>query len=474
VAAGAGLAAVVVVATISWLAASDSFRRVVERRASVWADAPVRIGAASAVFLPHPSLRLMNVRVGEPTHTTLGVVQVAVPFRALLAGRVEDAELTVFDSRLNWPLAVPPATSGPVSVRSVFLRDVTVTGGDRAVRLSADLSLEGARVVIDALTATAGGNTLDASGTIDLAPRIDAAIAVRADTLDMDDLLVLGARFTSASIEPPGSMGQVRVSTTVSSTRATLAGVEIGRLEATMTVENGRLTIDPLTFDMFGGRYLGSVELPLVEGSELYLRGRVANLDVARLSEFGGAPGAITGRLFGSGGFAARGADIATLLGSARGVGEVVVSDGSLARLDLVRRAMQFLGNAADDAGPDGEEDFDEITATFALVDRTLRSDDLLVRSPHVDAFARGTLGLTNRDLRATVDLVLSEALSARADGTALRYARAANRLALPVRIGGTFGQPTFGIDAGAVLSRGIRTVIERRLENLLDHPPTF
>lgn len=482
-AAGAGVVIAVAAAAVHWFATSDSLRQGLERQTSAWLGEPVRIGRVSAVFFPNVSLALEDVRVGEPSRTTFAVVTLSLPLRALFSRRIEDAELTVADSRLELPLpfSLPPTgtTTGDgagsggielVSLRSISLRNVTVASGTREVRISADSSLAGPRLVVDSLTAVSGATLIEASGTIDLSPRIEATITAGADILDVDDLMALAAAFGASSPGPsPAERNTARISASVSAPRGTLGGVDIGRFEATLVAEHGQLVVEPLAFDIFGGRYSGAVDAGLGPAMLLNLRGRVSNLDVSQLAEFGNAAGAIAGRLYGSGRFSAAGVDITSALTSARGIGEVVISDGAMPRLNVIQTALRFFGRPETDAPtPDGER-FDEITGTFALAGGRVRSDDLRLRAPDFDIFGRGTLDLATKRLEARADLVLSEAVSAQAGRDLLRYTRAGNRVVLPATIGGTLGAPTVGIDAAAALGRGIRNEVERRLGDLFE-----
>jgi hypothetical protein len=192
-----------------------------------------------------------------------------------------------------------------------------------------------------------------------------------------------------------------------------------------------------------------------------------SNIDVAELAAFGGAPGALTGRLNGSGRFGARGQDVQSVLRSARGVGEVTITKGSMSGLDVVQTAVRFLGGSATAEDSEEGERFEEMTATFALGDRVVRSDDLSVGALDYDILARGTLALGTNALDGRADLILSEALSATAGRDLFRYTRAGNRIVLPATIGGTLARPRVGIDAAAALQRGVRNEIERRLEGL-------
>lgn len=473
---------------VYWFLSGDGVRQALEREATAWLGEPVRIGHASVALFPRVTLQLRDVRAGEPARIGLDSVDISAPLRALLARRVEDAELVVSNSRIEMPLAFAPpsrttGTSVPaaaalaaggvdiVSVRRIALRNVTLASLGREIQISADSSLVGTDLAITRFEATAGATRLTASGTAVLSPHVDIALQARADTVDLDDLLALAAAFTAmprvdaATATPPRP---VRVKATISAPRGQLAGIGIARLEASMLADSDGLIVDPLSFDVFGGRQNGWLDVQFSETLQVRLGTSLFNLDVAQLAEFGAASGAITGRLTGSGRFGARGRDLRSVLATARGVGDAVITSGHMQGLDIVRAVVRVLGgNPETEAAPAGEP-FNQITATFALGDGIVRSDDLAFRAPEYDVFARGTLRLDTDALNGGANLVLTPELSARAGRDLYRYMRTGDRIVLPATIGGTISQPRVRIDAAAALQRGIRNEVERRLRDLL------
>ena len=466
----AAVVLVVAAGALYWFLSGDSLRRALESQATAWLGEPVRIGRATAVFVPRVAVGLRDVRVGEPVRMRLGSVDVSAPLRALLARRIEDAELVVSDSRIEMPLpfALPSGGGAAPSIRTIALRDVTLASRGREIRVSADSSLANARMTLRRLTATAGETSLEANGTITLSPRIEAAVSARASTLDVDDLLALVAAFT----EPSGTLASAsrpggRVTATITAQRGRLAGVALARLEGKVVAEGGQIAIDPLSFDVFGGRHNGWLDAQLGDTLQVRVGASLSNIDVAQLAAFGNAPDAITGRLTGSGRFGARGRDMRSVLASARGVGEVVIKGGSMQGLDIVRTVIRFFGRPTTEE-PAGGERFDELAGNFALANGVVRSDNLTLRAADFDVFARGTLTLDTKALDGRADLALSEALSAQAGRDLYRYTRAGTRVVLPATIGGTVARPRVGIDAAAALQRGIRNEVERRLRDLL------
>jgi hypothetical protein len=60
-------------------------------------------------LFPRPAIRLGDVRVGDPVRVTLADVYVSTDLRALLTRRIQDAAITIGNSRIEMPLpfAIP-------------------------------------------------------------------------------------------------------------------------------------------------------------------------------------------------------------------------------------------------------------------------------------------------------------------------------------------------------------------------------
>ena len=91
----------------------------------------------------------------------------------------------------------------------------------------------------------------------------------------------------------------------------------------------GRLTLDDLAFQIFGGTFRGRLGAD-TSGAvpALRLNGQVAGLDVTQVLKGSGAPGGLTGRLGASLAVQGSGADAARLMKTSRGTISAVVADG--------------------------------------------------------------------------------------------------------------------------------------------------
>ena len=474
-----------------WFLSGDGIRRTLEQQASAWLGQPVQIGSARAQFFPRIGLELGNVRAGDPTRVTLQSVSISAPLRPLLQRRIEDAVITLSDSRIELPLpfsvpttaedtAAPADTAGGgiqlVSIRAITLRDITIASRGREVTVSADSSLSGTRLNLRRFTATSGKTALEATGTAELEPALDASLTVKANRLDLDELLALANAFSppatpraaasarsaaaSETPQPAGTAGTAtqpaRVVARITAATARTGDLEVRDLAATVESKGQQVSLSPLTFTLFGGSYNGSIVATLGRTLSANIRSRITNLDVAQLAAYGGAADTVTGRLSGTGTFSGQGADVETALANARGSATATMTDGEIRRLDLVRTVVVFFGRPASDAPPASER-YDRVDLRFSLANQIARADTFALRSPDFDLTGGGTLSMANKGLDGRFNVVLSQKLTEQAGTDLVRYTREGDRVVLPAALGGTLERPRVTIDAKAALTRGLR-----------------
>ena len=469
---------------VFWLFSGDGLRLAIEQQATAWLGQPVKMAQARAGIFPRTAIRLRDVRVGEPARLALAEVNVSTDFRELLSRRIQDADVTIANSRIELPLpfTIPsgggaPSASGDatgggvqiVSIRSIALDEIVVISRGKEVRVSAESSLVGNRLTLRQFAARSGTTTLDADGEIDLAPSVNARVKVKANKLDVDELLALADAFT-----PPQQAGQaggpsapVKIAAHVSAETATAGGVEVRQFATDINVNGDRLALSPLTFQLFGGRYQGAVNAQLGKALTLTITSRIQGVDVAQLAAFGGSPDTISGTLTGAGTFSGSGADVAAVLRSARGMGTATIADGAIRRLNLIRTIVLFFGRPAPNT-EEGTDRFERIDANFSLANQMFRADALSMRSRDVDIVGSGTLNVDTKALNGTFDLSLSEELSKQAGTDLTRFTREGDRIVLPAKVGGTLAAPGLSIDAAAAAKRGLQNEVQRRLKGIL------
>ena len=471
-----------------WFVRGDGVRLALESQATRWLGQRVTIGAAEASVFPRPTITLRDVRAGDPARILLAEVRLSAGLKPLWSRRIEDAEVSVIDSRIDMPLpftmpapgqggAAAPASTPAVqvvSVRAITLQNITVASRGRQITIAARSSLSSAHLNLERFTASSGTTSLEASGLVQLSPRLDAQLQVKSGHVDVDDLIALADAFAPRTPKrAPGATATTaplpgRIVARVSAETGRASGVDVRQFATTLVAQGNRITLSPLSFQLFGGRYQGALDIDSQVGAlRATVRGQVDEVDVAQLASFGGVPDTISGRLTGTGTFNGRGATLGDAIAAAAGEGTVTIANGALKRLGLVRTIVLFFGRAAPDAAASNDH-FDRIDATFALVRQVLAASALSLRSPDVDLVGQGTLTIPTKALDGHMDLSLSEALSAQAGTDLARYTREGNRVLLPAVIGGTLDAPDLTIDAGAAVRRGLRNEVQRRLKDVL------
>ena len=475
------------------LLGTDQVRVALERQATTWLGQPVAIGSATARIFPRPSINLRDVRVGQPVRVALDQVELSTGLRPLLSRRIEDAEVAISNSRIDMPLpfsipapsspAAPSATNAAanggvqiLSVRSIALHNITIASRGRQVVISADSSLSSTHLNLDKLTATSGATSLSASGLVQLEPRLDAQLKVLANRIDVDDLVALADAFSprakdaARTSQPPAGSLQLpgRIVAHISAERGRASGVDVQQFATTLVAQGNRITLSPLSFQLFDGAYHGTIDID-ARASELQatVRSQITNIDVAKLAAFGGEADAISGRLSGTGTFNGRGMTVGDAVANASGEGTATISNGVLPHLGLVRTVVLFFGTPAPNGGTSSDR-FDRIDATFGLVRRVVAARALSLHSPDLDLVGQGTLTIPTKAMEGKFDLSLSEALSQQAGSTFARYTREGNRIVLPAIVSGTLSNPHVNIDAGAAIGRGLRNEVQERLKSIL------
>ena len=270
----ATIVVVLLVATVGlyWFFSGDGMRQALEQQATSWLGQPVRIKAAAAQIFPRPGVGLSGIEVGDPVQLTLASVDLSTDLRALLNRRIEDASVVISDSRIQMPLpfnlpeddaSATPAESTSqsggvevVSVREISLRDVRIVSRGREVVVSADSALNGNQLTIESFTAESGSTALQVEGEAVLEPSVDAKLQVKANKVDVDELLALVEAFTPESrTARRGSPQQpMKVSADIQADSATAAGVQIQQFNTRMALDVALLLGGPQLGAAIAGR----------------------------------------------------------------------------------------------------------------------------------------------------------------------------------------------------------------------------
>lgn len=422
---------------------SDLVRTKMEQQLSARLGEPVRIGSVRARIYPGIAVDLGEVSIGRPEALHAAQIRAFTGIRALFAERIDIRRIDVVNAR---PGAAP-------------------------VTFDLSASVLGDRLDVQALTIRGPITKIDASGTLTSVSRIEGQFEARSDLLDLNELVAI-----AGALAPPqpargrtGTTTPMHLSVKLSSPRVRFGTDEFSALVTTIDARPGRVILDDLSVNLFGGAFKGRLDADTREAVPgLKLTGSMRAIDVADLLKRTGSAGGVTGRLSGDISLASQGTDGAQLTRNAHGAIAATIANGTLPHLDMVRTVVLAFGKPAPGGAAGSGTAFTSLGGTFALASSTLRSENMSLRSRDVDSDGRGTLAIDTGAVDARADVSLSRDLTAQAGTDLRRYAQQDGRVILPATVGGTITRPSVFIDVAAAARRAITNEMQRRATDFL------
>ncbi|MGH9218630.1 MAG: AsmA family protein [Vicinamibacterales bacterium] len=479
----------------------ERVRSTIAAQASDALGMPVSLEAASVSIWPRPRVNLSGLKVGEPASLTLDTIEVATALRALLSGRIEDAELTIADSTADLPAllatldglaaetpAPPPVEGTPpdapltlVSVDTIALRNVRVSFEGGAANVSLDSALDGDRLDIRSFELASDVTNLKASGAIESLASRRGKLSITAETLDLDGMIALlsrpqgaqGAQGAQSAQSAQSAVEPFDLTFDVTAAKGRAGGVQFDNLKTTIHATANAVQMEPFGLGVFDGRVDGKVDINTSKPEPvLVVDAKFSGIDMRAVIAFAGQPEAISGRLAGELHVSGAGSEPAAALASAAGRGAMRITDGAIPNLHLVRAIVLAFGKPAPGSSASGDR-FSSIAATMQLANNVVRFSTLSFASPDVDVDGGGTLNLSAGAIDVAGRARLSEALTAQAGRDLVRYTADANRVTVPITVTGQMSTPQVRVDAGAVLRRAaeneMKSQIKKGTEGLLD-----
>jgi uncharacterized protein involved in outer membrane biogenesis len=449
---------------------------------------PVTIGGVAATIYPRVTMRLEEVAIGEPARITVRTLDVGTDFRALLSRRIEHADLHLNGARIELPLlslgngspsetpsnGAQSASGAPVelvSIDEIVLKSVEVVSAGRTVKADVEVVPQGKGALLRKLSVSADGTTVNATGTITDLAAPAGEVNIKAGALNVDRLLaflsdfssgagVSTARSSRASAKAPPSAMNLVVS--VEADRATFGAMTIDHLTGRAVVKGNDVSLSPLSFTVFGGRYEGT--LAVAAGGavpEFHWKAALSGVDIASAVAFAGNPNTASGKLSGRIDLTGRGADAATAIRTARGTARIEAANGVVNNLGLVRAVVAATtlnaASVAKTATGSRDEPYTKLGATLTIAGGSATTQDLLFESADLSLSAAGALKLDGSAVNLQGQLQLSEALSKQASAVVVRATQQGNRVTVPATVTGAAGKFSVSVNTADMAKRAVK-----------------
>jgi uncharacterized protein involved in outer membrane biogenesis len=466
--------------------AQDGVRTALAEQLSKSLGQPVEVGSIAATIYPRVTVNLGDVTIGKPARIRVQKLHVGADFGALLSRRIEHARLELSGAHVQLPLpafslggtaASEPSAKPPVelvSIDVVALHDVEIVSGGRTLTGDVEIVPDGNALTLKKVALVADKARIDVSGRITNVSGPVGDITIKAGALNFDQLLAFANDFANgagiasgpAHSSPPHATSRAGQSTAVpmnigvslEATRATMGALTIDRLAGTARITSQAMTLAPISFGVFGGRYDGSLVFTLGAVPDFKLNAALSGVDTAAAAAFAGSPGTIRGRLSGRLNLAGRGMDAPSVMKTARGTARVDVVDGTIKNLGLIRSVVVATSGRADASASGGarDEPFTKLGATFTIANGSASTQDLRFESKDLLLAAAGTMRLDGSAIDLPGQVQLSDELSKQAGRDLLRYTQEGGRVTLPATITGSASAPQVRIDVASIAKRAL------------------
>lgn len=520
--------AVIVVLVLAVVAALEALKSGVgkDQLAAALSSAigmPVEVNGLSVSLFP-PGLQATGVRIGGADREAAPGVAVArldvIPqltslfpggtphiTRADLVGLVISVRRTAAG---RWQIPVPPpgatgSRSGPagssVEVDALRIRDGAIRVVDDSLRtaggptitiisaINAGLRIDNGTLMVNEFSGRLGQTAV--SGSAEAGPR-GIVLHITSASLKSADLSAL---FALAGMAPyPGlsiagrapvelttRIGPDFTSLTVlgktSIDQVSLNGIALQQLQTPFHLEHKILTLDPMTFMVYGGREQGVVSVDLARPTPVFsIRTVIQGLDVNQalsatttMKDFMLGTARVEANVQGSG--TTKAAVEQTLSGTAR----FALQDGDIRNFPVLSVINQALGITQ---GSTTDTKFQSLTGSANIGAGQARSTDLTLKAGELSMFGQGTFGF-DKSLNLQLRAVLAPAKAAQLAQlvpVAKRLENSRGEIELPVAVTGLATAPKISVDIQSIAKQQLPGVVQdqvrkrlpKELQNLL------
>lgn len=482
---------------------------------------PVTIGALSISLLPTPALDASGIRVGSADSTAAPGVAIAslrvvpdlgslLPGRTLTVRRVDLVGLVVSvrrDATGHYLVPVPPvggtgkdtaaaSASAGIVLNALQIRDgalrvvddsLRAPGGGPTIttitRLEAQMSADSSGVVVPAFsgalgeTAVTGSAKAGAAGiTFHLAsPSIAnhdlAALFALAGMQPYPGLAIAGTAPVDMTTTIAPDLATITVTGKAAIERLTFGTIALTNVAAPFRYAGRVLTLDPMTFGLYGGTEQGTVRVDLTRATPAFaIRTTIDKLDVDQALS---ANTTMKHTLDGTGKLAAdvrgSGTTQAAVSRSLDGTVTFSLANGVVHDFPVLAAVNKALG-INDAAASDLR--FESLSGAATLGAGQARVTTLTLQAGDLGLAGQGTLGLVDRALNFRVLAQLSAARSTQVVQRVSQIGRLRNaqgQIEVPVTIGGVVGAPRFGVDVKSVATTQLKAELQKQVGKQLD-----
>lgn len=440
-----------------------------------------RLSAAGSLILGGQGSRieaqvLPSQVMAEDLATVAALIGMQIP-----AG-LSSAAPIAFQGAISGPLDRPDAMSfkGEIALSGVRYADPSM--GKPIEDISGKLTFENGAFKVSQLAARVGGTKVQGAATLRdfSAPQI--TLDLSSPKASLDDLMALMTPSTpapaakaQASASSGDLLGKARGTGTIRIQEGSFGSFHFSRFEGDLRLADKVVTFDPVSFQLYGGTYRGTLSADLRTGTPRYAyRSSLAGVNSQPfLAENLGVKDLLAGTVSADLRMEGSGSDLDAILNSLNGSGTLNVERGWIGKLDVMQglaKASDFLGektlSQVSSSLAKNRTDFDSLTGNLNIAGGRATTDNLVLTSKDLSVHGNGGFTLAgNVDLNLKV--LFSKELTQQMlqEGSRARYLeREGDRIALPLTIRGPLASPTYMVDVKGIARGAAKSEIAERI----------
>jgi len=348
--------------------------------------------------------------------------------------------------------------------------------------LSGSLKVDGDRAVWNDFKVSAGSSSLRGSLQVENFMRPRIGFTLTSPRLDLNEIIATLVPAVPAagapSAEPAaassgGLLDQVSGGGRLEVKEIRFQTFDLANLRASMSLSKSVLTLKDLAASFYGGTVQGSGSVDISRAVPRYaVATRLDKIDVEPLlaAYDPSLKGLLSGRFAGTLDLEAGGAGMDAILKTARGTGRVLLTDGSLTSISVLKQVASLLELAGGKGIGKESTPFESLKAGLSIADGRARTDDLQLHSTDLDLDGKGDVGLD-----ATLDLDVAARFSEDSTrGMVEKNARLGGltdngRLVVYFGLKGNLASPAFRLNARAQTATAKERAKEKLRERVKD-----
>ena len=245
------------------------------------------------------------------------------------------------------------------------------------------------------------------------------------------------------------------------------SGMTVTDISIDVNAQNGVVRVSPLSAALYEGRYAGNITLDgrgqaLAVSLDESLKGvQVGPL----LRDLSGAEERLTGNTNLTAKLQLRGNDLNSMKRTLGGNVDFSFLNGAVKGINIAQYLRQaqarMTGKPAPQSNEPNQTDFSQLTGTVQIANGVARNEDLDVRSPLLRVGGKGSANIPEETIDYTVRASVVASLSGQG-GEGLDNLKG---VTVPIKVSGTFSNPSFGLDLGNLMSDAVKQQAQEKLK---------